>query len=119
MDLLLNRPDNFSILTGEDILYYCTMSLGGDGGILASAHIATEKFVEIYRFFRQNDYQSALRLWSQVSTFIPDLFAEPNPAPLKYLLAMQKLIDSDEVRLPLVGISDGLKEKLGRNFVSA
>ena len=50
--------------------------------------------------------------------FYTDL-AEPNPAPLKYLLAMQKLIDSDEVRLPLVGISDGLKEKLGRNFVSA
>lgn len=112
MDLLLNKPENFSVLTGEDALYYCTLSLGGDGGILASAHIATDKFVNMHELIRLNDHKSALKIWSEISWFIPHLFCEPNPAPLKYLLTRDGLIKSDEIRLPLVGISDAMKEKL-------
>ena len=29
-DLLINKPDNFSILTGEDTFFYTTLLLGGD-----------------------------------------------------------------------------------------
>lgn len=112
MDLLLNKPSNLSVLTGEDILYYCTLSLGGDGGILASAHISTADFVRIFEFMKLNDHKSALKIWSQISWFIPHLFAEPNPAPIKYLLARDGLISSDQIRLPLVGISESMKEKL-------
>lgn len=114
MDLLLNKPSNLSVLTGEDILYYCTLSLGGDGGILASAHISTDKFVKVYEFMKLNDHKSALKIWSEISRFIPHLFAEPNPAPLKYLLARDGMISSDEIRLPLVGVSESMKEKLAK-----
>ena len=38
MELLLDPPDDFSILTGEDIMFFDTLCLGGDGGILASAY---------------------------------------------------------------------------------
>jgi 4-hydroxy-tetrahydrodipicolinate synthase len=40
------------------------------------------------------------------------LFAEPNPAPLKYLLHAQGVIASDELRLPLVPVSEGLQRQL-------
>ena len=39
---------------------------------------------------------------------IPLLFAEPNPTPVKYCLKKLGLIESDEVRLPLVNISKEL-----------
>ena len=43
---------------------------------------------------------------------IPLLFAEPNPTPLKYSLNKLGLIESDEVRLPLVNITAELESKL-------
>ncbi len=117
MDLLLHRPAGFSILTGEDILYYSSLTLGGDGGILASAHLETGKFLEIYHSMRDNDYQSALGTWKDLVDLIPLLFIEPNPAPIKYCLWKQGLIRSPETRLPITGISEGLKGRLGRLVV--
>jgi 4-hydroxy-tetrahydrodipicolinate synthase len=114
MDLLLNPPENFSILTGEDIFYYLTLTLGGNGGILAAAHIQTAKFIEVYNLIKNNDHQKALSVWKEINWFIPFLFEEPNPTPIKYILKKAGKITSDEVRLPLVGITDRMKEKLSR-----
>jgi 4-hydroxy-tetrahydrodipicolinate synthase len=116
MDLIFNRPANFSVLTGEDILFYLNLVLGGDGGILAAAHLETEKFVSVMNSINQNDFKSALETWKTIEKFIPLLFKEPNPAPIKYYLAKKGLIKSDELRLPLTGISDNLKHEL-ENFL--
>jgi 4-hydroxy-tetrahydrodipicolinate synthase len=112
MDLLLSPPADFSILTGEDLLYYTSLTLDGDGGILASAHLETGKFIQIYNSMRENNYHSALETWKGLADLIPLLFVEPNPAPIKYCLWKQGLIRSPETRLPITGISDGLKSRL-------
>lgn len=114
LELLMNRPDNFSILTGEDNLFFTSMAHGADGGILASSHIYTEKFMEIYRLMKNNDYQQALKIWNTLSKIIPLLFKEPNPSPLKYILEQQQLIKSGELRLPLVEISSNLKMEINQ-----
>jgi len=112
MELLLNPPANFSILTGEDLFFYNAMTLGAAGGILASAHLKTSRFIEIYQLISNNNHQAALKLWNPLAKFIPLLFEEPNPAPLKYCLNKYDLISSLETRLPLTEISTDLKEKL-------
>jgi 4-hydroxy-tetrahydrodipicolinate synthase len=112
MALLMNPPKDFSILTGEDILFYSTLTMGGQGGILASAHLNTEKFVAVYQRIKENNHEAAFELWKQLYDIIPLLFKEPNPAPVKYCLYRLGLIDSPEVRLPLTEISDTLKGKL-------
>jgi 4-hydroxy-tetrahydrodipicolinate synthase len=114
MELLFNRPDNFSILTGEDVLFYISIALGGDGGILAASHLETEKFVSVMDSMDKNDQKTALATWKTIENFIPLLFKEPNPAPIKYYLAKKGLIESAEVRLPLTGISDNLKRELDK-----
>ena len=115
-ELLLNPPADFSILTGEDALFYSTLLLGGDGGILASAHIRTEDFIDIYSKIKSNDHQAALNSWKGLSKFIPMLFEEPNPAPLKYCLNKMGIISSLETRLPLTEITEELKAKLDSLF---
>ncbi len=112
--LLMNPPENFSILTGEDLLFYLTLTMGGQGGILASAHLNTEKFVKLYEKVKENDLNSAFTLWKELYELIPLLFKEPNPAPIKYCLSKLGLINSPEVRLPLIQISDQLKGSLDR-----
>lgn len=112
LDLLLNRPDDLLILTGEDVLFYSTLTLGGDGGILASAHLNTEGFIDVYNKVQINDHKVALESWKKIQGVIPLLFQEPNPTPLKYCLRKQGLIESSEVRLPLVEITEELERKL-------
>lgn len=111
-NLLLNPPKNFSILTGEDLLFYTTLTLGGDGGILASSHLNTEDFIDVYNAVKNNNHQLALGKWKTLSRFIPMLFEEPNPAPIKYCLNRLGIINSAEVRLPLTEITDDLKNRL-------
>lgn len=111
-DLLINRPDNFSIMTGEDAYFYTTLALGGDGGIMASASVKPKEFIEIYNLVKDNNHQEALKKWRKLYNMVPLLFAEPNPTPVKYCLKKLGIIDSDEVRLPLVNISRELEKKL-------
>lgn len=116
MALLMNPPKDFSILTGEDILFYTTLTMGGQGGILASSHLKTELFLDVYQKIKENNHAAAYEVWKQLYEFIPLLFKEPNPAPIKYCLKEKGLISSSEVRLPLTQITDPLKEKLDRIF---
>lgn len=112
MELLRQPPSNLSILTGEDIFFYLTLVLGGQGGILASAHLHTRKFIDIYEKVKKNDHQAALAVWEKIVPIIPLLFEEPNPSPVKYCLEKLGLISSPEVRLPLLPISESLQNKL-------
>ena len=100
------------MLTGEDALYFTMLANGADGGILAASHIMTERFREVGRRFADNDIAGARAAWAPLASFVPLLFAEANPMPIKHLLWRQGLIASPECRLPLTKISDGLARRL-------
>lgn len=112
LELLARKPDGFSVLTGEDALYFTMMANGADGGILAASHILTDRFLEVGRRFADNDLAAARAAWAPLASFVPLLFAEANPMPIKYLLWRQGLIASPECRLPLTKISDDLARRL-------
>lgn len=117
MNLLLDPPKDFSILTGEDAFLYSTLLLGGNGGVLASAHLKTETFLDVYNLVKNNDHQAAFEKWKEVAPIIPLLFEEPNPAPIKYCLSKMNLIKSPEIRMPLLEITDVLRKKLDKALI--
>jgi len=112
LDLLARKPANFSVLTGEDALYFTMMANGADGGILAASHVMTERFLEVRDAFARDDLAGARRAWQPLASLVPLLFGEANPMPLKHCLWRQGLIASPECRLPLTRISDGLARRL-------
>jgi len=114
LDLLARRPENFSVLTGEDHLFFTMLSNGAEGGILASSHIATDLFVDIARLVRANDNRAARIHWQRLQRIVPMLFEEANPMPIKHCLWRQGLIDSPECRLPLTSVSVDLADRLDR-----
>ena len=114
LELLRRRPPGFSIMTGEDNFYYTMLAHGGDGGILASAHLETGAFLAIYERMLANDHRGARRIWSGLETLVPLLFREANPMPIKYCLWRQGLLRSLECRLPLTRISPELAAALDR-----
>jgi 4-hydroxy-tetrahydrodipicolinate synthase len=116
LELLARKPADFSVLTGEDALYFTMMANGADGGILAASHLRTEGFVEVGRRFAADDAAGARAAWAPLASFVPLLFAEANPMPIKHLLWRQGLIASPECRLPLTRISDALARRLDSAF---
>lgn len=114
IDLLRRKPADFAVLTGEDALFYTTLALGGEGGILSSAHYRPKTFVEVFRRMSDNDHQGARTLWSTLEEATRLLFKEPNPMPIKHWLWRCGLIRSRECRLPLTKISSGLAVQIDR-----
>jgi 4-hydroxy-tetrahydrodipicolinate synthase len=111
-DFLSARPSGFRVLTGEDAQYYDALTDGADGAILLSAHLETEAFAAVRTLLKQGNRDAALACWESISELTRLLFAEPSPAPAKYWLARTGLIDSAEVRLPMVEVSAELAARL-------
>jgi 4-hydroxy-tetrahydrodipicolinate synthase len=99
---ILRGTENFTVLSGEDHLIFPLCCLGGQGAIVASAHVATRDFVNLWRFVEEKRIEEARALHYKLLPLIRAFFSEANPSPIKAALAMLDIISSDEVRLPLV-----------------
>ena len=114
LDLLRRRPAGFAVLTGEDAYFYTMLAHGADGGILASAHVETARFLAVDARMRANDHRGARAAWARLEPLVGRLFAEPNPMPVKHCLWRAGLIASPECRLPLTRVSRALADELDR-----
>jgi 4-hydroxy-tetrahydrodipicolinate synthase len=119
VELLRKRPPGFSVLTGEDTLFYGALMRGADGAILASAHVETEAFAAVRQRLLAGDQLGAAAEWRRLSEVPQLLFAEPSPAPLKYWLWRAGLIDSPEVRMPMVPVGADLAGSIDRRISRA
>ena len=116
IELLRHRPEGFRVLTGEDAQYHDALLDGADGAILLSAHAETETFAAVAAHLKAGDRDAAAACWQDVSELTRLLFTEPSPAPAKYWLARTGLIDSVEVRSPIVEVSRELAARLDREI---
>jgi 4-hydroxy-tetrahydrodipicolinate synthase len=116
IDLLRRRPSGFRVLTGEDAQYHEALTDGADGAILLSAHVETEMFASVRTLLKDGNHDAALACWDSVAELTKLLFAEPSPAPAKYWLARTGLIDSAQVRLPMVEVGAELAARLDREI---
>lgn len=112
LELLRDRPAGFRVLTGEDEQYFDALADGADGAILLSAHAETESFAAVQALLKEGDRAAALARWQDIAELTRLLFVEPSPAPAKYWLWRTGLIDSPEVRLPMVEIGPALSARL-------
>jgi 4-hydroxy-tetrahydrodipicolinate synthase len=116
LDLLRRRPNDFSVLTGEDAQYHEALTDGADGAILASAHIETEAFARVQSLMAAGERDAALACWQSIADLTRLLFSEPSPAPIKHWLWRSGLIDSAEVRLPITEVSAELAARIDREI---
>lgn len=117
-DLLRHKPQDFSVLTGEDPLFYTALTQGAEGGITASAHVQTAAFAAIRNRLISGDQPGALADWQRLADLPRLLFDEPSPAPIKHWLWRAGLIDSPEMRLPMVPVSHELAARIDRAIAS-
>ena len=112
IDLLRQRPAGFRVLTGEDAEYHNALVDGADGAILLSAHVETAAFAAVRTLLWEGNQEGAEKQWREVGALTKLLFTEPSPSPAKHWLWRTALIDSPEVRLPMVEVSTELAATL-------
>lgn len=116
IDLLRRRPDGFRVLTGEDAQYHNALVDGADGAILLSAHVETAAFAAVRTLLWEGNQEGAEAQWRGVADLTRLLFTEPSPSPAKHWLWRTGLIDSPEVRLPMVEVGAELVALLDREI---
>ncbi len=104
-----------AVLAGEDHQLLGTLALGGQGAIIASAHFRPELFAAIWRDVAAGRLDEARRLFHALMPLVQALFAEPNPGPVKALLARQGWL-RDTLRAPMTSASPALADQLAALF---
>lgn len=99
------------VLAGEDAQIFSTMALGGSGAIAASAHVHSARFARVLQALQQGNLDEARTLWRPLLPLIEAMFGEPNPGPLKALLAHQGLIQN-ELRAPMTPATTAHAQRL-------
>jgi 4-hydroxy-tetrahydrodipicolinate synthase len=97
--------DGFAVLGGEDTTLLPLAFMGGAGAICASAHVCTERFVEMIECGLAGKVEEGRAHAEALLPVTQALFAEPNPAVFKGVLQAQGRIPTADVRLPLVNAS--------------
>jgi 4-hydroxy-tetrahydrodipicolinate synthase len=115
-DIIARCGDDFSVVSGEDFLTFPLMCVGGKGVISVTSNIAPRDMADLCNLFFEGKFAEAQKLYYRLLPLCHALFYETNPAPVKAALAMMKKIGSDEVRLPLVVMSDANRERLKRDL---
>ena len=104
-------PADFAVLAGDDAITLPMLAVGGRGAISTVSNVAPGEVVEMVRAFRAGDLARARQAHLRLLPLVDALFIETNPIPVKAALAMRGLIH-EELRLPLVPISDTNRERL-------
>lgn len=99
------------VFSGDDSQNFAALCLGAHGVIAASAHILPRRHVLMCELIARGQLAEARRIAVALQPIIRNLFAEPNPAPLKALLAAQSWCSSS-VRLPFVPATAELLARL-------
>ena len=110
-------PD-FVQLSGEDATALGFMAHGGHGCISVTSNVAPRLCSEMQEACLAGDYGAALRVQDRLMPLHTALFVETNPAPAKFALSALGRM-SDEVRLPMVPVSERTRETVRSALVHA
>ncbi|PZP49134.1 MAG: 4-hydroxy-tetrahydrodipicolinate synthase [Pseudopedobacter saltans] len=109
--LLIERPDDFLVVSGDDDLAMPQVAAGMDGVISVAANAFPKEFSQMIQYALDNNAKDAAKINLQLFDAYLLMFAENNPAGVKSFLTQQGLI-KNYLRLPLVPLSEPFAEKI-------
>lgn len=111
MELVQGKPEGFAVLSGDDDLVLPQLALGMDGVISVAANCFTKDFTDMVNGGLNGDFDTARKLHYKLLKGIGLLFAEGNPAGVKYVLSCMSICGNN-LRLPVVPVSEGTAAKV-------
>jgi 4-hydroxy-tetrahydrodipicolinate synthase len=105
MEILQERPEDFSVLSGDDWLAFPIVTAGGDGLISVASNEVPGPMVTMVRLLLGGDVAGGRELHFRLLPLMDANFLETNPAPVKAALALMGKMHN-ALRLPLVPVSE-------------
>jgi 4-hydroxy-tetrahydrodipicolinate synthase len=109
--VLRDAPHGFHLLSGEDALLYPLVLMGACGGITASSHVCTARFVEMVECGLAGKLDDGRAHAEALLGVVQAGFVEPNPAVFKGVLHAQGRIASPALRLPMTAAAHSSVEE--------
>lgn len=104
-------PDDFTVISGDDMLAITIAAIGGQGVISVIANAYPDKVSQLIHRTLANDFDGARKIHFELIEMFQLLFREGNPGGIKALMNIQGIIENN-LRLPLYKISDGLYNEI-------
>jgi len=111
MQIIKNKPRNFLVISGDDMLTLPLMSLGASGAISVVANACPRQFSDMVHLALKGNFEEASAIHFKLFDLMNALFEEGSPSGIKAALEIIK-IDQNNLRLPLVPVSTALHQKL-------
>lgn len=111
MRLIKDKPNNFLVICGDDMIALPMTLAGGAGVISVIGQALPKSFSKMIQLGLEGKTEDAYNLHYKIMQSIDLIFEEGNPAGIKALLNLYDICNSF-VRLPLIAASQLLEEKL-------
>jgi len=111
MDILMNKPQGFTVVSGEDALVLPLMALGMQGVISVTANAFPKQMSELVNHCLKSNMKKARAVHEKLLPFSKAIFEEGNPVGIKAALEILDITPS-YLRQPLVKASKPLQTKL-------
>jgi 4-hydroxy-tetrahydrodipicolinate synthase len=111
MELIKNKPKDFLVISGDDMITLPMVLAGGSGVISVIGEGFPRQFSEMVRLGLQRKVDEAYQLHYQFSESIDLIFEQGNPAGIKEVFKSLGLSENT-VRLPLVNADENLAKRI-------
>jgi 4-hydroxy-tetrahydrodipicolinate synthase len=101
-ELLAKIGRDFRIFCGLEALSLPMMAIGGAGTMNAVGNLAPGRVAAMCDAVERGDLAEARKLHFELFELNQAIFLDTNPIPLKYMMTRLSLLESPDVRLPLV-----------------
>lgn len=111
MEIIKHKPDNFTVLSGDDAITLPLLSIGVEGVISVVANALPERFSNMVHSGISGDFATANEEHYDLMKMTRLMFAEGNPGGVKEALVYREICEN-HMRLPLVPVSESLKTEI-------
>jgi 4-hydroxy-tetrahydrodipicolinate synthase len=112
MQLIKNKPENFLVISGDDMIALPIVLAGGSGVISVIGQGFPKEFSEMIRLGLNRKVNEAFKIQYLIDECIDMIFEQGNPAGIKQVFQSLGIAQSF-VRLPLVKVDKSLSERIG------
>lgn len=116
IEIALQKPKDFLLISGDDLLTLPMMALGAVGAISVIAGAFPQVFGRMVNLSAAGEFDQAMQALASWQPLNQLMYQEGNPTGLKYLLSLKKLC-RPYLRLPLVLPSRELQNQIENVFL--
>jgi 4-hydroxy-tetrahydrodipicolinate synthase len=111
-EVLARLGADFRVFCGLEALSLPMLAVGAAGLMNAVGNLAPARVAALCEAVERGDLAEARKLHFELFELNQAIFLDTNPIPLKYMMARLGLLETPEVRLPLVRVDGGRAGKL-------